>query len=117
MQVKCRVVLPAQESVRPGAQVRVLVEDVSVQDVAAPVLASVTFPAEAGARELGPFTVEFTPPPTGRAAIRVHVDQNGDGQVRVGDLVSVARHNAPHDSVAMTGSAAAMEIPVKVVTG
>ena len=117
MQVTCRVVLPTPDSVRPGAQVHVLVEDVSMQDVAAPVLASVTFPAEAGRRELGPFTVEFTPPPTGQAAIRVHVDQNGDGEVRIGDLVSVAHHQALEDTVSRTESTAAMGIPVQLVTG
>ncbi len=51
MQVTCRVVLPTRDSVRPGAQVHFLVEDVSLQDVAAPVLASATFPAEAGGRD------------------------------------------------------------------
>jgi hypothetical protein len=114
--VTCVVVLPAPDSVRPGAQVRVQVEDVSVQDVAAPVLASFTFQAEVGARELGPFIVEFTPPPGGQAAIRVHVDQNGDGQVRAGDLVSVARHKAVSDTRATAGSPEAIVIPVQVVS-
>jgi hypothetical protein len=92
--------------------VRIQAEDVSVQDVAAPVLARVTFPADVGVRELGPFTVEFPRPPAGHAAVRVHIDQNGDGRVRVGDLVSVARHNAPSGNAAVT-----LMIPVQVVTG
>jgi len=115
MWVTCHIVLPTPDSVRPGAQVHVRVEDVTIQDVAAPVLGSVTIPAEPGATELGPVSLEFTPPPAGDAAIRVHVDQNGDGEVRIGDLVSVARFHASRDA-APAAATGAIEIPVQFVT-
>jgi hypothetical protein len=116
MQVTCRILLPADDVIGPDALVRVVVEDVSMADAAAPVLGSVTFPAEVGTRELGPFTVEYLPNPAGVAAVRVHIDQNGDSQVQVGDLVSVAHHDAL-SAVAGSTVTESLLIPVQVVTG
>jgi len=93
--------------------VQIQAEDVSVQDVAALVTASVTFPADVGVGEMEPFTIEFTAPTAAHAAIRVHIDQTGDGHVRIGDLVTVVRQNAPNDSRALK----MVMIPVQLVTG
>jgi len=43
----------------------------------------------------------------------VHIDQTGDGHVRIGDLVTVVRQNAPNDSRALK----MVMIPVQLVTG
>jgi hypothetical protein len=87
--VTAAVVLPLD--VPAGAGVLVLqVEDVGVVDVAARVLASGTWPVEIAGREpLGEFVLAGFLTEGGRHTLRATVDLDGDGQVGVGDLLSV----------------------------
>lgn len=90
--IRGRILSDTPDVTMPGALIRVSVEDVSREDVSAPVIAAEDFPARGGGRVVGTFDFSVDVSPAGTCAVRIHVDQNGDGETKVGDLVSFARH-------------------------
>jgi uncharacterized lipoprotein YbaY len=111
VRVRCYVRLPVESRVRPGARVRVAIEEVSLADAPAHLVATADFPTPSSERMLGPFEVDADLAPSGAEyALRVHVDQIGDGQVVPGDLVSTIRH-----TVSASTSMHELEVPVAVV--
>jgi uncharacterized lipoprotein YbaY len=109
--VRCYVRLPVESSVRPGARVRVALEDVTLADASARPMATADFPAPSPAGLLGPFELDADLAPGGAEyALRVHVDQVGDGRVVPGDLVSTIRQSVPTSS-----GTHELEVPVAVV--
>jgi hypothetical protein len=89
--------------------VRVSVENVGRADAPAPELAAEAFPTSPTTDGmLGPFELSAELPPGGDYAVRVHIDRSGDGQIAVGDLVSVARHP-------IAAGEAEVEVPVRPV--
>jgi putative lipoprotein len=109
--VRCYVRLPADAGVRPGARVRVAIEDVSLADVPARTVAAADFPAPSSPGTIGPFELDADLADSrAEYAVRVHVDQTGDGSVAPGDLVSTTRQSiSPHAKVAD------LQIPVTAV--
>jgi uncharacterized lipoprotein YbaY len=98
--------------VLPGARVRVAIEEVSLADAPARPVATADFPVPSPEGTLGPFELDADLAPSGAEyALRVHVDQNGDGRVAPGDLVSTI-HQAISTS---TNDVAELEVPVAVV--
>jgi len=102
----------------PGAQVRISVEDVSREDVSAPSAGVASFPVGGDDPVLGPFEVEADLVPGRDYGVRVHLDLAGDGEVRIGDLVSVARHSVRLPVSAAEGPAVPpvdMDVPARLV--
>ena len=107
--------VPTEGHIQPGARVRIRVEDVSCEDRAAPVLSEADFLAPTGLPVLGPFVVHMEVIPGLVAGVRIHIDQDGNGEVRVGDLVSFARHTV--SVPAEPDGVHDLEIPVQLVRG
>jgi uncharacterized lipoprotein YbaY len=95
--VRVQVVLPTRPGgFRPQARVHMAIEDVSLADAPARLVASADFPVTAEGASLGPFELDADLTPVSRDyAVRVHIDQTGDGQITPGDFVSTARHPVP----------------------
>ena len=109
--VRCYVRLPVESRVRPGVRVRVRIEEVSLADAPSQVVATADFPAPAPVGMLGPFELDADLAPSrAEYALGVHVDQNGDGRVVAGDLVSTTRQSIPAST-----SMHELEVPVTVV--
>lgn len=88
------------ETKRPpaGALVRVQVRDTTLIDVESPLVAETTAVVEEQSAELG--TVDLEVPesavdPRGRLDLFVHVDINGDGTLRPGDLITTQSYPVP----------------------
>jgi uncharacterized lipoprotein YbaY len=91
--------------------VRVAIEEVSLADAPARLLATADFPAPSPTGTLGPFELETDLAPSGgEYALRVHVDQVGDGQVVPGDLVSTTRQ-----AISTSTRMHELQVPVAVV--
>jgi hypothetical protein len=80
-----------------GARAVVLLEDVTYADIEATPLAEAVIEHvnhTAGTAERIPFTLQGLPPPSTirNAAVRVHVDVDGDGEISPGDLISRERY-------------------------
>jgi hypothetical protein len=92
--VHVHVQLPRGASAPTGALLRVQVNDTSIADRAADVVAGVTVPLAAGAAQAD----VDVPVPVGlvdrRASysVFVHVDCTGTGEIEVGDFLSPAAH-------------------------
>jgi uncharacterized lipoprotein YbaY len=110
------IVFPEHVPEGPPATIHVRVEDVSLADASATViagttLANVTVPPPAGEAVTFAIPVE-TYDPRKTYGVRVHVDRDGDGQVSVGDLVSTTHH-----PVLTRGGGTDVSIPVSEVAG
>ena len=111
VRVHCYVRLPVESRVRRGARVRATIEEASLADAPARLVATADFPAHPSEEMLGPFELVADLAPSGAEyALRVHVDQIGDGRVAPGDLVSTIRQ-----AIATSTSVAELEVPVAVV--
>jgi uncharacterized lipoprotein YbaY len=92
--VRCRVVLPPDAVIAPGARLHIAIEDVSLADAPARPVAVADFPAAPADATMGPFELDASLAPGARHyALRVHLDQSGDGRVTPGDFVNPARHS------------------------
>jgi uncharacterized lipoprotein YbaY len=76
-----------EEVVTAASVVRLTLEDVSLLDEPSAVVAETSIPPGASEET---FVVEASLDPRRRYAVRVHVDQQGNGLVQPGDLVGAA---------------------------
>jgi putative lipoprotein len=108
------ITFPDETPVGPPADITIRLEDVSLADAPAIILASITLdeipvPPPAGEQitfslPVASFDPRFT------YTVRVHVDRDGDGQVSKGDLVSTT-----HIPVLTQGRGTEVQVPVEIV--
>jgi uncharacterized lipoprotein YbaY len=97
-----------------GATVRVLVEDVSFADASSTVVASHVTPGVDIDGRGGSLPFSLPVPdvdPRHDYSVRAHVDANGDGEIGVGDLISMQSH-----PVLTQGHSLQVVVPVRPVT-
>ncbi|GAA2469861.1 YbaY family lipoprotein [Terrabacter carboxydivorans] len=92
VRVRCRVHAPADHGRLTGAVLRVSLEDVSLADAPAVVVASAQRPLRTSDDLAEP--VELSASLSGRRTytVRAHVSRTGERQVRVADLLSTSSH-------------------------
>ncbi len=95
VRVRCTVRARADHADLAGATLLVTVDDVSLADSPSLVVASAARPLRGSADLLEPVELQATLSDGRSYAVRAHVSRGGTGQVRAGDLLSVARYPVP----------------------
>lgn len=105
--IDCVVAFPDGPRPPVGAVVRFRIEDATLLDTPAIVIATASLPVERDDLDELPFTVHVEAAPDPELhSVRVHVDRNGSGRIEEGDWVSVQRHHVGYGP---------LRIPVQLV--
>lgn len=108
------IIFPAETPAGSAATIIIRLEDVSLADAPAILLASTTLD-DVSVPPVAGTAVSFALPvaefdPRARYTVRVHVDRDGDGRISKGDLVSTT-----HVPVLTQGGGTDVHIPVEIV--